>query len=193
MVADDRSSLPIPRTDPTADPMRKLSRWADHSEGEHARAQTGVLDLLPWTHRAVRDLRGWCARLPGRSRRTWSELKVWAKNSLPMQRMESPLQSREDSRSRSEGHNQRDRENASYQRRDLTLPIFNDLPVLASRLRRSKRHRHSPRLAPCFPRPRRRRSSYCHAAWQRYRCAPFPIHRTDAALQSIHRSCLRRP
>src|ERR1019366_5906429 len=59
-VAGGRRNVPIPR----ADPMRKLSRSADHSEWEHSRAQTGVLDLLRWTLRAVRDLRVWCERGP---------------------------------------------------------------------------------------------------------------------------------
>ena len=46
-------------------------------------------------HWAGRDLRVWCERLCGGSRELWSELKGWAKNPSPSQRIESLLQSRE--------------------------------------------------------------------------------------------------
>jgi hypothetical protein len=78
-------------------------------------------------------------------------------------------------------------------RPDLILPVCDQSPFLLRRLRRSKRHRHWPRPAPYCPPWRRRRQTYYPAAWRQCRCAPFPIHHTDAALQSIHRSCLPRP
>jgi len=148
-----RRHVPIPR----AARIRKRSRWADHSEWEHSRAQTGVLDLLRWTHQAVRDLSGWCERLPGRSRKLLSELKGWAKNPSPSQRMESLLQSREDSGTISEWRDQENRENAVLPAPRSDTPSLDESPILLSRLTRSKRRRHWPRLAPCFPLPRRSR------------------------------------
>ena len=155
-----------------ADRMRKLSRWADNSKWEHSRAQTGaspgVFDLL---------------------RLGLSEPKGWAKNPSTSQRMKSLLRSRGDSGSLSEWREHGDRENAVLPTPRLILPIFDvPQPVI-----RSTRHRRWPRLAPGSPPWRRRRSSYCHAAWRRCRCAPFPVRHRDAALQSIHRSCLPRP
>ena len=121
-----RRHVPIPR----AARIRKRSRWADHSEWEHSRAQTGVLDLLRWTHQAVRDLSGWCERLPGRSRKLLSELKGWAKNPSPSQRMESLLQSREDSGTISEWRDQENRENAVLPAPRSDTPSLDESPIL---------------------------------------------------------------
>lgn len=154
-----------------ADRMRKLSRWADNSKGSihgpkrvrHGRLRPSPMGL--------------------------SELKGWAENPSTSQRVKSLLRAPADSGSLSEWREHGDRENAILPTPRLMLPIFDvPQPVI-----RSTRHRRWPRLAPGSPPWRRRRSSYCHAAWRRCRCAPFPVRHRDAALQSIHRSCLPRP
>ena len=178
---------PLARTKSPA-AIRKLSRCGSIiPEMEHSRAPNSRnrhLRQSPMEGSAV--LRLWGAALLCVN---WCALQGCANNPSPRERTASLLHSREDSGAfeMTMTMTMPGASGEHYQRGEPTFPV----PPIAS-LKQSRRHRHLRRLAPYFPSSKPRRKTCCPVAWRRCRCAPSPIHRMDAALRAVHRSCLLR-